>query len=70
LNHRFALSSSCAAAKTTGVRCCSTLFCSLVPVVLNRFFRNVLDRDVLLVAYTEVVLEALDGLSGEERMRI
>jgi site-specific DNA recombinase len=28
------------------------------------------DRDALLVSYAEVVPEALDGLSGEERMRV
>jgi hypothetical protein len=28
------------------------------------------DRDALLASYAEVVPEALDGLSGEERMRV
>jgi hypothetical protein len=28
------------------------------------------DRDALLAAYTETVPEALDGLSGEERIRV
>ena len=28
------------------------------------------DRDALLASYAEVVLEALDRLSGEERMRV
>jgi hypothetical protein len=28
------------------------------------------DRDALVASYAEVVPEALDGLSGEERMRV